>query len=262
MVDAVSDVVDLSGSVEFDPPDAMRGLGVVAPFDFALDDEYWRWLGAGVNMYITRTPFLDLPVSVKMAEAVSAIDDVAVAARALRAAQPASILYACTSGSFVGGTAGERALRECLSAAAQAPAVTTSGALLDALAALGVGTVAIATPYDAEITRRLATYLAEAGHRVVGSAYLGLDADIARVDARTVRRLAVAADNRDADAVFVSCTNLRTFDLIADLEQELGKPVLSANQVSLWAALRSGGLALAAVDQRLFRVPARPLPDR
>lgn len=245
--------IDLSGTAEFDPPDARRGIGVVAPFDMALDDEYRRWLGPDVHMYATRTPYLDLPVSVEMAEAISSFDDVAAGAQALRAAAPAAIVYACTSGSFVGGLAGERALRECIRAAGAAPAVTTSGAVLEALAAVGARTVAVATPYDAEVTKRLDDFLAEAGHRVARCAYLGLHSDIARVDARTVRRLVTAADSADADAVFVSCTNLRTFDVITDLEHHLGKPVLTANQVSVWAALRAGGLQGAGVDQRLFR---------
>jgi maleate isomerase len=254
--------VDLTGTARFESADATRGVGVVAPYDFALDDEYWRWLGAAVSLYVTRTPRLDLPVSVEMAEAVSGLGDVGAAASSLRAARPSSILYACTSGSFVGGLAGERALRECMQEAAQAPAVTTSGALLDALAAVGARTVAIGTPYDAEVTLRLERFLGVAGYQVAGCSYLGLQADIARVDAATVRRLVTAADSPDADVVFVSCTNLRTFDLIAELERELGKPVLTANQVSLWAALRAGHLPAADVDQRLFQVGATPLGGR
>ena len=171
-------------------------------------------------------------------------------------ARPAAVVYACTSGSFVGGLAGERALRDALGASAGAPGVTTSGALLDALTAVGAGTVAIGTPYTAEVTDRLVSFLAEAGHAVSGCAYLGLSADIAWVDAGTVRRLAASADSPDADAVFLSCTNLRTFDVLSDLERELGKPVLSANQVSMWAGLRAGGLPAAPVDQLLFRTAA------
>lgn len=249
---------DLSGTAQFDPPGAARGVGVVVPFDFALDDEYWRWPGPGVSVYFTRTPSVDLPVCVEMAQAVGSIGDITAAARSLRAASPSSVLYACTSGSFVNGLAGERLLRSAMAEAAHVPAVTTSGALLDALAALRAGSVAIGTPYDAEVTGRLRSFLAAAGYRVTGCAYLGLGADIARADAKTVARLAAAADRPEADAVFLSCTNLRTFDIIADLESQLGKPVLSASQVSLWAALRAGGLPAAPAGQRLFQVPARP----
>jgi maleate isomerase len=64
-----------------------------------------------------------------------------------------------------------------------------------------------------------------------------------------------AADNPAAEALFISCTNVPTYDLIEPLEQALGKPVLTANQVTMWAALRAmgrdavgGGSLLASQD--------------
>lgn len=247
-------MADLGGTASFDPPG--RGIGVVAPFDFALDAEYWRWAGPGVNVYVARTPYLDIDVSVEMAEAVSEDEQIAVAARSLAAAAPSAVVYACTSGSFVGGVAGERRLRATLASACGVPGVTTSGALVEALDALGVRKVAVATPYDAAVTDRLTEFLQETGHAVAGGAYLGLHADIVRVDTAAVRRLARAADSPDAEALFLSCTNLRTFDLLADLERELAKPVLSANQVSVWSALRAAGLPAAATGHQLFGVMA------
>jgi maleate isomerase len=255
---ATGNVADLTGTAQFDPPGTRRAIGVIAPYDFALDDEYWRWLPPGVSLCVTRTPYLDLPVSVEMAEAVSSVPDITAAARALIEARPAAVLYACTSGSFVGGMAGERSLRAAIAAAAGCPAVTPSGGLLDALSAVGARTLAVGTPYDAEVTVRLSGFLAEAGHDTIGCAYLGLSADIARVDAGTVRRLARAADSPAADALFLSCTNLRTFGVLEDLERDLGKPVLSANQVGLWAALRAAGIAAPPAGQRLFESAAPP----
>lgn len=72
---------------------------------------------------------------------------------------------------------------------------------------------------------------------------LGLTGDIFRVSHTTVRDLAIAADRPEADVVFLSCTNLRTFGALAEMEEELKKPVLSANQVTVWAPLRAAGLA-------------------
>ena len=65
------------------------------------------------------------------------------------------------------------------------------------------------------------------------------------------------ADRQEARAVFVACTNLPTYDLIAPLEQELGKPVLTANQVTLWAGLRRLGLTPEGPGQRLCALPSR-----
>nr|MBA3251536.1 Asp/Glu racemase [Geodermatophilaceae bacterium] len=60
------------------------------------------------------------------------------------------------------------------------------------------------------------------------------------------------ADAPEAEAVFVSCTNLPTYDVIAPLEAELGKPVLTANQVTLWSALRLVGTHAVGEGQRLL----------
>lgn len=269
---SIGPLIDLSGTARFELADDTRRVGLIAPYDFALDDEYWRWLGQGQTLCTARTPYYEHPVSVQMAKAVRNTADLVVAAKSLAMVQPSATVYACTSASFVGGLAGERTIRDVMSGAGLANPVTTSGALVEALGSLGVRRVAIGSPYDAELTRLLAHFLAEAGYEVVGGAFLGLDGDIARVDSRSVYHLARATDTANADAVFLSCTNLRAFDVLAAAEHDLGKPVLSANQVSMWAALRAAGLTSAPVDQMLFagagpRLVARvtaisaPLPE-
>ena len=52
---------------------------------------------------------------------------------------------------------------------------------------------------------------------------------------------AAAATAPDADAIVLACTNWRSMDSIEKLERELGKPVLSTTQVSVWDALRMVG---------------------
>ncbi|CAN5702026.1 arylmalonate decarboxylase [soil metagenome] len=178
-----------------------------------------------------------------MASAIGEAEVVAEATRSLRIAAPEVVAYACTSGSFVGGLDGEARLRAAMENAGAPHALTTSGALLKALESLNARRVAVATPYDAEVTVKLSGFLAEAGYETVSSAFLGLTGDIFRVNRETVRLLARAADREEADAVFLSCTNLRTFEVLPEIEAELGKPVLAANQVTMWAAIRAAGLA-------------------
>jgi maleate isomerase len=230
------------------------GIGVVAPFDLALDRELWRWTPEPVSLYITRTPYLDVEVSVELAEALNDLDAIAGACRSVSVAAPAVTVYLCASGSFVSGIAGETALRTAMEAAGARHAVTTSGALLMALAALGARRVAVATPYDAAVTERLVAFLAEAGIATTGSCHLGMGADIWRVSADTVRALARALPLDGAEAVFLSCTNLPTHDVIPSLEAELGVPVLSANLVTMWAALRCLGTVPDGRPERLFAV--------
>lgn len=209
-----------------DGPAQQIGVGVVVPYDMALDREMWRWTPPGVSLFFTRTPYADIPVTIEMAEHVSDGTAVHGSVQDLRAVSPSVYAYACTSGSFVNGLAGERAIIERMFAAGAPRAVTTSGALLAALAQFDVTSVAIATPYDQPVTDRFTQFLGEAGVAVAGTACLGLSADIWKVPyARTVA-LVLEADNDRAQAVVVSCTNLPTYDVIAPLEQWLGKPVV------------------------------------
>jgi maleate isomerase len=137
-------------------------------------------------------------------------------------------------------------------------ALTTSGALVQALEHLDVTRVAIATPYTPEVAERLSLFLDEAGVGVVASAHLGLTEHIWRVPYARTAELICAADSPQADAIVVSCTNLPTYDVIAALEERLGKPVITANQATMWAALRAIGRVAVGAGQRL----TSPVPTR
>ena len=227
------------------------GAGVVVPYDFALDRELWRWAPEDVTLHLGRTAYSALPVTVEQAEVIGDKDAVARCTRDLSAVEPAVIAYACTSGSFVAGRAGERALVASMLGAGAPAAVTTSGALLEALSAQDVTRLAVATPYDAAVTARLHGFLEEAGVRVTGSVHLGLSGRIWTVPYAVTAALVRDAAAAGGEAVFVSCTNLPTYDVIAPLEAELGIPVLTANQVTMWACLRRIGRAAVGPGQTL-----------
>ncbi|MFC4949717.1 Asp/Glu racemase [Pseudonocardia sp. GCM10023141] len=224
-------------------PTSQQGIGVVAPFDFALDRELWRWVPDDVSLYLTRLPFTTTPVTVAMAVACGDRRAVRRATRDVLTPEPGAVAYACTSGSFVEGAIGEMVLRRTMLDMGAPAACTTSGALIDALRLLGISRVAVATPYIPAVTRRLVSYLAEHGVRTTACQGLGLLGQIWRVSYAEIVEIVRAADNDDAEALFISCTNLPTYDIIAPLEAALGKPVLTANQVTMWAALRAMGRA-------------------
>ena len=162
-------------------------------------------------------------------------------------------VYGCTTGSYMKGMAGERTLRETISRETGSAALTTSGALLEAAEAVGVSSLAVATPHDRQLAEGLVAFLEEAGLEVPSVAYLAVDQAIQEVSAATIRALARRADTVGAQALFLSCTNLPTLVLISELEEDLGKPVLAANQVTMWAALRRLGRTNRAIRQVLFR---------
>ncbi|MFI8201991.1 decarboxylase [Streptomyces sp. NPDC085937] len=241
-------------------PSPQRGVGVVAPFDFALDRELWRWIPDGVSLHLTRTPYVPVEVSLDLARLVSEHETLGEAVRTLTAVGPEVVAYACTSGSFVGGIVGERAMCEAMSRAGAVPAITTSGALLEALVELDVRRVALVTPYTVSVTRALEHYVARAGVTVTGCAYMGLTRHIWKVTYREVvdmARQAVHGRTGACHALFLSCTNLPTYDVIPQLEAELRIPVISANQVTMWAALRRLGTRAVGPYQALIDASAR-----
>lgn len=238
--------------MRFSDQPAQSGVGVVVPHDMVLDRELWRWARADVSLYLSRTPYSPLAVSTEMVTAISEPDLVAGTTRDLTGTGAAVHAYACTSGSFVRGVAGERAIVAAMCAAGAPAALTTSGALIEALAYLGARRVTVATPYDERLTAHLGRFLGEAGLELVGSAHLGLSGDIATVPYATTADLVRAADRPEADVVVVSCTNLATYDLIAPLEAELAKPVVTANQATMWASLRVLARRSIGPGQRLL----------
>ncbi|MGH3797000.1 MAG: maleate cis-trans isomerase family protein [Pseudonocardiaceae bacterium] len=234
-----------------------HGIGIVAPFDFALDRELWRWVPDHVSLYLTRLPYVPVTMTIEMATAISDLHAVHRATQNVLTPEPLVVAYSCSSGSFVDGVAGERGLVQTMRAAGAPAAVTTSGALTDALHLLGIKRLAIATPYIDSVTDRLISYLAECGVETTSSIGLGMISHIWRVSYAQVVEIVRTVDRKDADAMFISCTNLPTYDIIESLEQALGKPVLTANQVTMWGALRAMGVQSGAGEQWLVQA-SRP----
>ncbi len=226
-------------------------MGVIVPFDFALDRELWRWTPDDVQLHVTRTPFVPSPMTEEMAHAISQEAPVRQATRDVLLPEPGVVAYACASGSFVDGAGGEAALIDIMTDAGAPRAVTTAGGLVQALAALRVRRVSLATPYIDSLNSLLVAFLDAHGVATVSSTGLGLVGQIWRVSDEELVDSVRAVDRPEADAVFISCTNLTTYELIAPLERELGKPVITANQVTMWAALRALGRRASGPGQWL-----------
>lgn len=233
---------------------AQHGIGVVAPFDFALDRELWRWTPDDVSLFMTRLPYVPVPVTVEMATALSDSSIVRQATRDVLSPEPLAVAYACASGSFIQGAAGERTLNQTMLGAGAPAATTASGALVESLRLLNVRRIAVVTPYIDSVTTRLISFLAEHGIEVVASVGMGLLSHIWKVGYGEIVNAVSSVDQVDAEAVFISCTNVPTYDIIAPLEKMLNKPVLTANQVTMCSALRAMGRPAAGSDQWLVQL--------
>jgi len=219
-----------------------KRLGIIYPSDGVLDREFWDFAPPGASVHMTRVRLPEKPLTLSLTEGQVDDPDLDQAAEALRPIRPAAVAYACTAISFALGAEGDAVIRTRIETKAAAPTVTTSTALIEACCALDVHRVAIAAPYVPEITARLQAYLEAAAIDVLNTVSLGLDTGIPDVPPVEVIALGQAADVAAADALILSCTNLRSFEAIPVLERALAKPVISSTQATVWAASRRAGL--------------------
>ena len=162
--------------------------------------------------------------------------------------------YACTSGTTLIGAARVAAL---VQGATRARAVTDPlTASLAAMRALGVCRPAIVSPYIETVAGPIRAAFEAAGLRVPATLSFGeeVEARVAWIDPASIHEAALVAGRAEgADAVFLSCTNLRTLDIIGDLEDRLGVPVISSNQALGWHMARLTDAPLApTAPGRLF----------
>lgn len=155
-----------------------------------------------------------------------------------------AIGYGCTSAATL---IGEDAVTSAIqSAHPGVPCSNPVSAALDAFMALGARRISVLTPYTAAITAPVVAHFESRGLTVdaVGSFLESDDLTVARISAASivdgVRSLAATSKS---DAVFISCTSLRSFEIIATLEEELGIPVVSSNLALLWRLLRLSGVS-------------------
>lgn len=226
--------------------DTAVSVGFIYP-DHAAEDDYpyaEKLLGGAARLPVEHIYGTDL-------HAVPELLDLGSPARLSEGAaqlaghSPAAVVWACTSGSFVYGWDGAHDQVEHLSRAAGGlPASSTSFAFVRAAEALGVRTVAVAASYPDDVADLFVDFLGRGGVEVVGmsSADIVTAAEVGRLSPDDVVELIVSRDRREADALLVPDTAMRTLALIDVLEQRLGKPVLTANQVTVWEGLRLAGV--------------------
>jgi maleate cis-trans isomerase len=163
----------------------------------------------------------------------------------LRAGQMSVIVYACLATSLVKGLAWTRDVATKITADTGAAASTAATATFEALQALGVRKVAVASPYPDRIQALLPPFIAEFGLDLVSTRHLGIQnsLELWKVPGEQVRSFARSVDVQQAEAVCIVATDLPTIAEIAPLERELGKPVVTTNQAILWKALTLAGIA-------------------
>jgi len=154
------------------------------------------------------------------------------------------VAFHCTANSMSEGMAGEAKLLAAVRRAGATHATTTATAIRHAFEVLGARRIVLITPYSAQTTDEEAEFLHKAGYEVLharGFALKGSD-EYCGTPPQFWRDRAIEAARPDADAYLISCANISVFPVIEEIEQKLGRPVVTSNQAVIWEALSLLGI--------------------
>jgi maleate isomerase len=224
-------------------------IGLIVPSsNVTMETELPRLFGALVDSHADFT-FHSSRVrmnSVTQDELTKMVQASSVAAEELGDMKPDAIAYACLVALMVQGSnyheRAEKDLTEAVrSSGSDAPVISSAGALLEGIAALGARRVAVVAPYMKPLTERVVSYLECAGPVVVDSVSLEVSDNLAVGCISPELRLAAArnVNVKGADALVLSaCVQMPSLDLVDQVEQELGLPVLTAATSTAFALMK------------------------
>lgn len=209
---------------------------IVLQADETLERDMRQILPPHVELLVSRVPSAPT-VCARTLRAMEAVLSEA-AGRLPGGARFQAVGYGCTSGT---AEIGADRIAELIRAGVETPEVSDPlTALIRACRHLKIKRLGLISPYVASVSNTLRHALETAGISV--TAFDSFDepdeAKVVRIAAPSIHAAATAmARSSTCDALFLSCTNLRTLDVIDAVERETGLPVLSSNQVLAWDLL-------------------------
>ena len=229
-------------------------IGVIVPPTNTANEAEWHSLAPdNVSIHSARMP---LHTDTKSKAGMEALySDIEKFSNDLAAAEVDVIAYGCTAGSMVTPV---DSLAKLITAKTGCKALSTSQSIVEALNALAVKKISVATPYFDTMNNHEKEFLQTNGFDVISIEGLGYGEsgiqdfrNICRISPEAITELALKVDSDQSDALLLTCTDLATLPLIDPLEQRLGKPVISSNTATFWYALRLAGITdnLSAAGQ-------------
>ena len=215
-------------------------LGILVPSANTITEEEFNALKPdGVSVHAARM-FITHPTAENLARMA---EDTERATKMIATLGPSVIAFVCTTGSLLSGIGWDEELINRIEKIAKVPATTTATAVIRAFKELGVTKVSVGTPYNEELNKMEADFFESSGIKVLDLKGLDLTPEeMNQLALERVMELAREVDKPDAEAVFLSCTNLKALPIIEQLEKELKKYVFSSNVATFWDAIRMLGI--------------------
>ncbi len=216
-----------------DPQSTPLGL-IVLQTDETIEPEFSAYFSdRSYPIYVSRIPSGSKVTTDTLSEMEQALP---AAADLLPKVRPYRVVgYGCTSASSVIGSKQVERLvqKSCDTAVVTNPLRAGSACAAE----LGVSKFALLSPYIEEVNEPLRRAFAENGvsMEVFGSFGEAQESRVVRISRQSIvdAALKLGSDSQ-VEAVFISCTNIRTFDAIPEIQKRLKKPVLSSNQSLAW----------------------------
>jgi len=215
-------------------------IGMLLPSgNRAAEPQFHAMLPQGVSLHTTRLKL----VGSSEADLLAMVERVEEAAELVADAGADLVVFHCTAVSTFSAELEESIKRRVASASGK-PVTATSEALVAALRALSAKRIVMISPYLKQINEREAAYLRSFGFEVLDLAGLSCPTAAAMMAVTPERWKTFALEHRDqrADAYLISCTTVRSADVIEELERELGRPVVTSNTAAAWHCLRKLGI--------------------
>jgi maleate isomerase len=241
-------------------------IGVLTPHaDVGPESELQAMAPPGVAIHAMRVPFgamatggaMDPTIPLAPVRAFTEPPHVDNAAELLAAAPLNAIAYGFTSSTYVIGEEGEAEMIGRLERRTRGlPVVVSCRAAVEGLRVLGARRIALVDPpwFDTELNALGRRYYESAGFEVLYSSPCGLPSSQAKITPSDLHAWVVEHVPTDCEAIVIGGNGFRAVGAIAALEEDLERPVVTANQVLLWAALRAGDADPGSVSDygRLF----------
>jgi len=230
-------------------------FGVIVPStNTVVEDEYYRARPAGVSFHAGRILIENEKLDsdeVFKTFLVSLREQIVRAVESVMTCRPDHLIMGMSAETFWGGAEGNARFEAWIEELSGLEVTTGAAACKMALNAFGVKRIGVITPYQPVADEQVRTFFEQIGFEV--AAVHGLKCDsatsIAMVTPEKIREAFAAVDGPDVDALVQAGTNLPVVQVAAELERELGKPVIPINGATVWQALRTRGIDDKIVGQ-------------
>jgi maleate isomerase len=156
-------------------------------------------------------------------------------------AEPDLLVFGCTSAGSLFGLDYDRKICARLGEIAGCPSLGTISAVTEALDRRGFQRIAVITPYIEELTKAVAGAASTPTRKVVAAYGMGIDNNVELATPSPQDIVDFAAKclgSQSFDGIFVSCTNFRALDAVAELERRFKVPVVTSNLAVIEAIRR------------------------